>query len=204
MASSISSKQFTVCVVGGGAVGKSNLCMRFMYDQFQETYDPTIEDVYKKEFQMDDGSSVELRIVDTSGSDIYDFIRNSSFVSAHAFIFVISVTSKASLQEIETFWKQVTTTKESFDFPTIVVGNKIDLEDERLITKDDLLNIVKKFTNDRPPNSTSPKIDLIETSARTGKNVSLIFESIAQKTLDWHLSINPPNTDPEKKSSKKK
>ncbi len=52
---------------GAGGVGKSALTLRYVRDFFVKGWDPTIEDAYMKTVEMDDGTKVQLEILDTAG-----------------------------------------------------------------------------------------------------------------------------------------
>ena len=52
-------QEYKVVVLGGGGVGKSALTIRLVSDDFLEEYDPTIEDSYRKQCDLD-GKSVML------------------------------------------------------------------------------------------------------------------------------------------------
>ena len=58
-------REFKVVVLGSGGVGKSALTVKFVSGMFIERYDPTIEDFYRKEIEVDNGPSV-LEILDTA------------------------------------------------------------------------------------------------------------------------------------------
>jgi small GTP-binding protein len=56
-------KEYKVVVLGSGGVGKSALTVKFVTGQFVEKYDPTIEDFYRKEIDVDNNPSI-LEILD--------------------------------------------------------------------------------------------------------------------------------------------
>lgn len=59
-------REFKVVVLGSGGVGKSALTVQFVSGCFMEKYDPTIEDFYRKEIEVDNSPCV-LEILDTAG-----------------------------------------------------------------------------------------------------------------------------------------
>ena len=59
-----------VVVLGDGGVGKSGLVIQFIMGQFIEEYDPTIEDSYRKQMEVD-GNLAILDILDTAGKFSY-------------------------------------------------------------------------------------------------------------------------------------
>ncbi|KAK4872048.1 hypothetical protein RN001_016172 [Aquatica leii] len=58
-------REFKVVVLGSGGVGKSALTVQFVSGCFMEKYDPTIEDFYRKEIEVDNSPCV-LEILDTA------------------------------------------------------------------------------------------------------------------------------------------
>ena len=46
--------EYKLVVLGGGGVGKSALTIRLVTDNFLDEYDPTIEDSYRKNVQIDE------------------------------------------------------------------------------------------------------------------------------------------------------
>jgi small GTP-binding protein len=68
-------REFKVVVLGSGGVGKSALTVQFVSGCFMEKYDPTIEDFYMKEIEVD-GSPCVLEILDTAGTVSYFFSIN--------------------------------------------------------------------------------------------------------------------------------
>ena len=46
-------KDYKIVVLGSGGVGKSALTVQFVQNIFVEKYDPTIEDSYRKQVEVD-------------------------------------------------------------------------------------------------------------------------------------------------------
>ena len=47
--------QYKLVICGGGGVGKSCITLRFVQGKFVKTYDPTIEDQYRKQISLPSG-----------------------------------------------------------------------------------------------------------------------------------------------------
>ena len=71
-----------VAVFGGGGVGKSALTLRYVRDFFVKGWDPTIEDAYMKTVEMDDGTKVQLEILDTAGQGDFQYVLASRYVAS--------------------------------------------------------------------------------------------------------------------------
>ncbi|RMC19899.1 hypothetical protein DUI87_03465 [Hirundo rustica rustica] len=68
-------REYKVVVLGSGGVGKSALTVQFVTGTFIEKYDPTIEDFYRKEIEVDSSPSV-LEILDTAGTEQFASMRD--------------------------------------------------------------------------------------------------------------------------------
>lgn len=60
-------KEYKLVVLGSGGVGKSALTVQFVQGIFVEKYDPTIEDSYRKQVEID-GQQCMMEILDTAGT----------------------------------------------------------------------------------------------------------------------------------------
>ena len=94
---------YKVIIVGPGAVGKSALTLRFMYDEFVSDYEPTKADSYRKTMKMEDGSEVAIDILDTAGQEDYAVIRDNYIRSGQAFLCVFSVSERSTFEEMDEF-----------------------------------------------------------------------------------------------------
>ena len=60
------------------------------------------------------------------------------------------------------------------NFPFMVIGNKSDLEDSRVVSLDKAAKVVKEL---------GPDIELVEASAKDNQNVTSAFMALARKAL---------------------
>ncbi|KAJ2636283.1 hypothetical protein GGF44_003167, partial [Coemansia sp. RSA 1694] len=125
--------EYKVVMLGTGGVGKSMLTTRFINGEFSHEYDPTIEDSYRKQCQID-GDICILDILDTAGQEEYAAMRDYHIRSGHGFIIVYSVTATSSLAEAEKLAEHVRRVKDSEKVAIVLVGNKCDLVDMRTIS----------------------------------------------------------------------
>eukprot|EP01117_Protostelium_nocturnum_P015067 TRINITY_DN57_c0_g1_i2.p1 TRINITY_DN57_c0_g1~~TRINITY_DN57_c0_g1_i2.p1 ORF type:complete len:189 (+),score=74.97 TRINITY_DN57_c0_g1_i2:154-720(+) len=128
--------EYKLVIVGGGGVGKSALTIQLIQNYFIDEYDPTIEDSYRKQVTIDQETCL-LDILDTAGQEEYSAMRDQYMRTGQGFIMVYSITSRASFDEIASFREQILRVKDADKVPMILVGNKCDLESERMVTRAD-------------------------------------------------------------------
>ncbi|KAI8039550.1 hypothetical protein M5D96_006964 [Drosophila gunungcola] len=90
-------REFKVVVLGSGGVGKSALTVQFVSGCFIEKYDPTIEDFYRKEIEVDSSPCV-LEILDTAGTEQFASMRDLYIKNGHGFIVMYSLTNHQTFQ----------------------------------------------------------------------------------------------------------
>ena len=78
-------REFKVVVLGSGGVGKSALTVQFVSGHFMEKYDPTIEDFYRKEIEVDNTPCV-LEILDTAGTEQFASMRDLYIKNGQGFV----------------------------------------------------------------------------------------------------------------------
>ena len=119
---------------------------------------------------------IKLQIWDTCGQELYrslitNFYRNSSLA-----IMVYAINSRESFENIE-MWLRELRTHSNPDAKVFLIGNKIDLESERKISKEE----GEKFCKDNKLNG------FMESSAKTGVNAQNIFIKAAQALYDDYI-----------------
>merc|ERR1712137_1284355 len=179
-----------IVVVGAGGVGKSALTVRFIQGNFVEKYDPTIEDSYRKLTEVD-GTAYMLDIMDTAGQEEYSALRDSYMKTGEGFVLVYSITTTTSFDAASKLRTQILRIKEETpDIPVMLVGNKLDLEDERQVTTEQGRALAQKFGS-----------GFIETSAKTDTNIKELFFSLVRLVKTWRE--NHPDLHKTEKKSKK-
>ena len=167
---------FKIIVIGDSGVGKSCLTNRATTNLFEDTYSATVGFEFLSFNVKINEKVVKLQIWDTCGQELYrslitNFYRNSSLA-----IIVYAINSKDSFENIE-MWLRELRTHSNPDAKVFLIGNKIDLENERKITREQGENFAK--TN---------KLHLfLESSAKTGFNAKKVFIKAAKVLYDEHL-----------------
>jgi len=156
-------RQFSLVVLGHPGVGKTSITLQFVGNVFQEYCDPTVEDSFRKEIHHK-GETIILDVLDTAGQEEFNHLRDSHIHHGEGFLLVYSITSRESLEDVHFFHKRITRIKDCLTFPMIVVGNKSDLEAERVVSYEEGQKIADSFS-----------CPFIETSARIPVNTDEAF-----------------------------
>ena len=160
-----------IIVVGTGGVGKSALTLQFMYGDFSEDYDPTSADSYRKNLTIDD-TEINLDILDTAGQEDYAAMRDNYYRTGEGFMCVFSIIMQDSFDKLENFFEQILRVSDKEKIPFMLVGNKIDLEEQREVDPLRGQELAAKY--DCP---------YMETSARTNTNVEEAFHSLVRAII---------------------
>ena len=191
-----------LCIIGDSSVGKSNFLFKFIEGQFSPLHVATIGFDYKSRIITlpNFKKKVKLQIWDTAGQEKYMSVNKNLFQRVQGVILMYDITSRETFERLN-IWlniiKQMTN-----DIPIVLVGNKLDLEDNeddgRIIEYGEGEDFAKE--ND---------FDFFEVSAKNGTNVEKAFISIAEKILkimqdERSIAIVKLESDVQKLKQKKK
>ncbi|KAF4614059.1 hypothetical protein D9613_007676 [Agrocybe pediades] len=197
-------RQFNVVVLGGtpfnnfivfgysssfkslkaGGVGKSALTVRFVRDVFVETYDPTIEEEFRRTVLVDgrlDSVShllsfcgrgeLKLEVLDTAGAEQFTSLNEVYIKSARGFLLVFSLTQEATLQEVDHLRKQIIRIKGGdTSTPMVIVATKLDLANEREVP----IHIIQSLADQW-------RIPFYETSAKRNWHIEDVFADLTRQ-----------------------
>ena len=157
---------------GDGAVGKTSMVHRFVEDSFETDYKSTIgTSIMKKECEFEGlASKVRFVIWDLAGQSQFKRIRQSYLTNAEAGILVYDVTRKDTFDNINIWHKEIKEVTENISL--LLVGNKIDLENERVISSQEGQKLAERLG-----------LSYIETSAKTGENINDAFRTLALQLI---------------------
>ncbi|KAI8320798.1 ferrous iron transporter B, partial [Martensiomyces pterosporus] len=146
-----------------GGVGKSTAIHRFIENDYLETYYPTIEAEYEKTIKVN-GTLYTLEIVDTAGQDEFSLLDSRYAVNVDVYVVAFSVATRKSFEMARVIHDKILDLTGTEKVPMILAGNKIDLEDERQVSREEALALAKEFG-----------CPYIETSAKKNQNINEIF-----------------------------
>ncbi|KAM4881353.1 ras-related protein Rap-2a-like [Thomomys bottae] len=167
---------YKVVVLGSDSVGKSALTVQFVTGTFIDKYDPTIEDFYRKEIEVDSSPSVR-EILEQFAS-----MRDLSIKNGQGFILVYSLVNQQSFQDIKPMRDQVIRVKRYEKVPVILVGNKVDLESEREVSSNEGRALAEGWG-----------CPFMETSAKSKTMVDELFAEIVRQ---MSYAAQPDKDDP--------
>jgi len=161
-------KDYQIVVVGAGGVGKSSLTNQLINDYFPDEYDPTIEDLYRKQLVIDKKACL-LDILDTAGQKEYSSMRDEYMRKGDGFLLVFAVNNDKSYEDIKQFSQQIKKVKNVEKVPMVLVGNKCDLP-TRNMDMAQAKDVAKSYS-----------IPFIETSAKTRMGVDDAFYTLVRE-----------------------
>jgi small GTP-binding protein len=167
-------------LAGEPAVGKTSLVSRYVHGKFKKSYKLTVGlDVSSKELEINGKETVMISISDIGGQARFETIRNIFYKGTHLAMLVYDVTRPLTLEKLVNVWskevRQFNPTREGEPpVQMLVIGNKIDLKNERMIRREEGEKVAKDIQ----------AIGHIETSAKNNKNVDNAFHKLAKVFLD--------------------
>ena len=166
--------KISLIMIGDSSVGKTCFLLRFTEDNANASHIPTIGIDFKIKTLTIDGKTIKLQIWDTAGQERYRTITQTYFRDVLGVIVLYDCTSEESFNNVRNWVRQVeahTSGREKVE--CVLVGNKVDLADRRVIEAEDGRALAEEFG-----------MSFFEASARTGLNVNETFMHITKKIKD--------------------
>jgi small GTP-binding protein len=165
---------------GDGFVGKTTIVNTFMGEEFSVDYKPTIgTNILRKDCSLDNiDTVVRFTIYDLAGQGQFARVRKSYLMNAKAGFLVYDVTNRKSFENITKWYTEITSGAD-MEGVMILIGNKIDLEDKRVVSTEEGENLGKILG-----------IPYLETSALNKDMVDEAFQMIAFKLIQDKLQLD--------------
>ncbi|KAF2360765.1 Small GTP-binding protein domain [Trinorchestia longiramus] len=178
-----------VIILGNSGVGKTSLMNQFVNRKFSNQYKATIgADFLTKEVMVDD-RLVTMQIWDTAGQERFQSLGVAFYRGADCCVLVYDVTSPDSFKALDSWRDEFliqASPQDADNFPFVVLGNKVDLENRTVSSK-------------RAQQWCQSKSDVpyFETSAKEAINIELAFQTIARNALAQEPDLDLVNEFPD-------
>jgi len=158
-----------VVIVGDSGVGKSNLIKRFTTNEFNEHSKATVGvEFLSRSYKIND-KIFKIEMWDTAGQERYKSITAAYYKGAKGALIVYDTTSARSFENVDK-WLGEIKEKAGKDIKLIILGNKIDLKDKKVVSTEQALTRAKELD-----------IPLMETSAKDATNVKEAFHDLLKE-----------------------
>merc|ERR1712146_456616 len=177
-----------VIILGDSSVGKTSLMNMYVNRKFNNQYKATIgADFLTKEVMVThngDQRLVTMQIWDTAGQERFQSLGVAFYRGADACILVFDLTSKKSFDNLDTWREEFLVQSgptETDNFPFVVLGNKCDLKDTRVVNNKNAIDYCK---NKKIMSKDGETPMYYETSAKDSKDVTKAFTTVATLALE--------------------
>ena len=164
--------KYKVVVIGAAGSGKTAIVDRLIDKQFSEKPKTTVGVEYRPYRIKIDPFLIQLELWDTAGQENYNSIAKTYFRNAVGCVLVFDVTNQKSFDDLS-FWLQTYRELADPNSEIILVGNKTDLKDERIISEE----TAEAFAKEN-------QLHYYETSAFNGQNIDEVFNRLTHTIFD--------------------
>jgi len=124
---------FKILLIGNSGVGKTSFLLQYCDNKFNPAFVSTVGIDFKvKTVVTQDKKRIKLQVWDTAGQERYKIITTQYYRHAMGFLVMYDITNETSFLDVRNWLGQVQ--QHSFGTAQIIlVGNKSDLEDQRVV-----------------------------------------------------------------------
>ena len=167
-----------ILTLGDTSVGKSSIVLRFTEEKFDDNQFSTIGIDFKTKYIKRGDSSVKVLIWDTAGQEKFQNIARQYYKGANGVLLIYDIGNRKSFQRIDFWLKELKDNNRLEELFICLVGNKIDMEDKREITREE----GEQYAKDN-------NIIFFEVSAKTGNGINLLFDKVINGSMEKVFSV---------------
>ena len=157
-----------IITLGDPCAGKTSLIIKFIDNKFTGNFVTTMNfDLKHKVITLKDGTEAKLMIFDTAGQERFRSLSENYIKKANGILLVYNISERVSFQNIENWMESIK--ENSNGIPTILIGNKSDLNDERAVSFEEGNQKAQEFG-----------CPFYETNCKNGDNIDKCFVELAE------------------------
>ena len=139
-------RSIKVILIGDSKVGKTNILSRLVNNEFNEKHIPSLSLEYYNHSIKINNYIIRMQIWDTAGQEKTNSLISNYYRSAEVAIFVYSINNSKSYNSIQEWYRELIneSNEDNNNVKKVLLGNKLDLENERQVEKD----IADKFAKE--------------------------------------------------------
>ncbi|CAI2378692.1 unnamed protein product [Moneuplotes crassus] len=161
-----------IIMLGDSSVGKTSMSQMIENpDQEYISVDSTVGFEYISKVYECDGDLVQVHLWDTAGQDKYGSLSDQYFKRAAGAFIIFDISSKKSFESCKGWHSQLKEAGEN-SVEVVLIGNKVDLEDEREVTFKEAQEFAKEHS-----------FSYIETSVMMNKNIMEAFQLLINRLI---------------------
>ena len=175
-----------IIIIGDQSVGKTNIINRYVKGEFSKDYMITIGmDFLTCNLELDT-KIFKLNLWDTAGSETFRSVTKGYYSCSCCALVVYDITNEKSFQSVKQ-WINDCQSFASKNIHLVLVGNKIDLQQDRKVTKESAEELATEYG-----------MDFYEVSALSGENIDQLFYGIcnfiSQEIDNGKYDFDDPST----------
>ena len=133
----MNAREIKLITLGNSKVGKSSYILRYTENQFSIYISTTVGMDYKYKYEtLESGERVKVIIFDTNGQERYRSLSANMLKNAEGVLLFYDITDRDSFESLKQWMLDIYNFKDK-NFPIVLIGNKVDRNEERAVRKDE-------------------------------------------------------------------
>ena len=133
-----------ILTLGDTTVGKTSIILRFTKEKYTENRLATIGVDFKSQIMQIENNRVKVLIWDTAGQERFKNIASQYYNGGDGAILVFDITNKSTFERISYWLNELNQKKDLKELALVLVGNKIDLKDNREVSSEEAQSFAKQ------------------------------------------------------------
>lgn len=167
---------FKIITLGESGAGKTKILIRYKDNKYEDNNISTIGVDCQYKMIKYEKQNIKLLLYDTGGQEKFKSIVRNYYNNANGVILVYDISSERSFSKLQ-YWVKEIKSYNNDNSIFILFGNKNDLEEERKISFED----GKEFADQN-------KMEFLEGSAKTGKNIKKLFDMLVRNIIKKEMN----------------